>query len=468
MNAPLYNKLIEYSKEKYPFHMPGHKFGKFGDMKDLNLQSLDATEASGLDNLYEAEEVIQEAMEHMAKFYGAQETIFLTNGSTAGILASILTICKPGDKLIIARNCHHSVWSALVLSGVIPVYINPSYRNEGVIGEIEVSSVEDALCKYPEVKGAIIVSPTYEGIISDIKAIANKLHEKQKVLIVDEAHGAHFILNNIFPKSSIEEGADLVIHSMHKTLPTLTQSALLHIGSNRIDKEDIISSLKMVQTSSPSYVMMGIMDYMREYLSTHIAEINNNYIKPLIKIRKELKDLKKLTLLDTGEGKYDQSKIVILTNQANISGYELAKILEDKYNLGIEAAGEGLVILMSTVADDKESLTFLKLALLEIDQKLSLGEEKVQPYRYITKGSTLGKCPRDIHFSNKKWINIEESIGQVCSKNIMLYPPGIPIICIGEEIQQYHIEVVKLVKDKILGIKTQENQVKLYVEDKNI
>lgn len=466
MNAPLYNKLIEYSNKKYPFHMPGHKFGKFGDMNELNLTGLDATEASGLDNLYESEEVIQEAMTYMAEFYGSKDTIFLTNGSTAGILASILTVCRPGDKLLVAKNCHHSVWSALVLSGVIPIYISPSYREEGIIGEIEVTSIEEAMNKYPEVKGAIIVSPTYEGIVSDIKTIAKCLHKEKKVLIVDEAHGAHFVLSEAFPKSSIEEGADLVIHSMHKTLPTLTQSALLHIVSPNIKKEDIISSLKMIQTSSPSYMMMGLMDYMREYLITHQVQINKNYITPLLEIREELKNLKYLSLLDEDKDKYDKSKIIILTHTANISGYELAKILEDEYNLGVEAAAEGSIILMSTVADDKKRLVFLKDALLEIDKNLSAGKVKVQPYQYITREGILGKCPRDIYFNPKKWVNIKECIGQICGKNVMLYPPGIPIICIGEKIKEYHLEVVQLVKDKALGIKIEEEQIQLYIEDK--
>lgn len=465
MNAPLYNQLMAYSQKKYPFHMPGHKFGKFANMKELNLFLLDATEANGLDNLYEAEEVIEEAMKHMANFYKAKETIFLTNGSTAGILTSILAICKPGDKLLVARNCHHSVWSALILSGVLPIYIHPIYREDGIIGEITKESIEGAIIEYPEAKGAILVSPTYEGIVSDISAIANELHKQDKILIVDEAHGAHFVVDSIFPKSSIEEGADLIIHSMHKTLPTLTQSALLHINSDRVMKEEIISALKMVQTSSPSYIMMGIMDYMRACLEEYIIDIKREYIEPLLEVREALKSMRYLTLLDESAKTYDKSKIIVLTDGANINGYELANLLEVQYHIGVEAAREELIILMSTMADDKESLYQLKEALLEIDRSLVEGRQKIKPYRYITYQSALGKSPRDVYFSKTVWMDIGKCIGKVCSKNIMLYPPGIPIVCIGESIQNHHIEIINEVKNNILGIKKQEDTICLNVED---
>lgn len=469
MSTPLYDKLIEYNKEKYPFHMPGHKFGRFGEMEKLNLSRLDATEASGLDNLYEAEGVIEEAMQLMANFYGAKETIFLTNGSTAGILASIVALCKPGDKFLVARNCHHSVWSALVLAGVQPIYISPNYRDKhGVIGEMDVNRIEEALIAYPEAKGVIIVSPTYEGIMSDIQQIASCVHERDKILIVDEAHGAHLILDSHFPMSSVYEGADLVIHSMHKTLPTLTQSALLHICSERINKEEIINALKMIQTSSPSYAMMGLMDYMRAYLESYRAVIKEEYIKPLIKVRKELGELKYLSILDENMNRYDSSKLIILTGKASINGYELATRLEQEYHLGVEAAQDNFIILMTTVADDKTSLERLKKALIKIDSTLTEGSMNLQAYQHIYEGYTLGNSPREIYFEDKQWISLEKSVGQVSGKNIMLYPPGIPIICIGEQIQQHHLEVIKLAGNTIKGIRIEDDEIQLYISKETI
>ena len=324
-----------------------------------------------------------------------------------------------------------------MLGGIIPIYISPSYREvEGVIGEIQVETIEEAMEKYPNIKGAIIVSPTYEGITSDIQGIASRLHEKNKLLIVDEAHGAHFFMDECFPKGSLEYGADLVIHSMHKTLPTLTQSALIHIGSERINKEQIISTLRMVQTSSPSYAMMGLMDYVREYIGNHKKQIKEEYIYPLQEIRKELRKLKNLRLLDEDRSRYDISKIIILTNGVNIDGYELARRLEEEYNLGVEAAHANLVILMTTVADTKERLVQLKDALIQIDDTLQTGAVSIQDYQYIKEAPTMGNAPRDIYYKDKEWVLLGDSLGKICANNIMLYPPGIPLVCIGEEIKE--------------------------------
>ena len=177
MKAPLYSKLINYSEENLAFHMPGHKFGMGADLNKIDITKLDNTEAMEMDNLYEAEGIIAEAMELMATFYGSQKSIFLTNGSTAGILTSIMSTCKEGDKLIVARNAHHSVWSALVLGGIYPVYINPQMINSGILGQMKKETIEQAIIENPDAKGVMIVSPTYEGIVSDIAGIAEVVHK---------------------------------------------------------------------------------------------------------------------------------------------------------------------------------------------------------------------------------------------------------------------------------------------------
>lgn len=443
--------------------MPGHKFGRYGDLSQLNLSLMDATEASDLDNLYEAEGVIKDALEEMASFYGALDTLFLTNGSTAGILASILAVCKPGDQLLVARNCHHSVWSGLTLAGVVPVYIAPEYdAKEGIIKEMSPKTVGQALKLYPNVKGALIVSPTYEGITSDIKAISDVLHEQDKVLIVDEAHGAHFPIHDVFPQSSILLGADLVIQSMHKTLPTLTQSGLLHRGSERITHSQLISALKMVQTSSPSYVMMGLMDYMRDYLKKHQEEITELYIQPLLKTRKQLSQLQYLKLFKQRVHD-DVSKIVILTEGCSIDGYGLAKRLEEEYSIVVESALPHMILLMTTVADDKETLSKLVQALMDIDGTLTkVREQSLQLNSTISGEIILGHEPRSIHFGDKEWIEISLSTGNIAARNIMLYPPGIPVVCIGEEISEEAVAIVRNQADKMLGTKIIDD--KIYVE----
>lgn len=437
--------------------MPGHKYGRGANLENVPLHVLDATEATGLDNLYEAEGIIKEAMKLMARFYGAEDTLFITNGSTGGILASILAVCKPGDKLIVARNAHHSVWSALTLCGVEPIYVVPDIiESINIMGSIHVKTIREALEVYPEAVGAIIVSPTYEGIVSQVDEIACYLNSKNKILIVDEAHGAHFILDEAFPKSSIELGADLVIQSMHKTLPTLTQSALLHMGTKKINRQRLVDALRMVQTSSPSYVMMGVMDYTRDYIQTHGEEIKI-YVNDLIETRKELSNLNNLGLFEVN----DISKIIITTEQTEISGYELGSILEKKYKIGIEAALQKHIIIMSTFADTQDRLEYLIESLKEIDkvcrkkiQSRNMDNEVIQ----CNKSIVMGISPREVYFAKKEWIRLENSIGRISAKNIMLYPPGIPIICMGEKIKEESFLNLELIRDKLLGIEIKNEE----------
>ena len=464
MNTPLYDKLLQYSRSKLAFHMPGHKFGIAAELNNLSIIELDNTEAIGMDNLYDAQGIIKEAMELMANFYGSKETLFLTNGSTSGIIAGILSVCKDGDELIIARNSHHSVWSALILGGITPIYISPQYRPEDdMLGEISADIIEKALIDYPKAKGVLVVSPTYEGIVSDIKEISRVVHKYNKVLIVDEAHGAHFVLGKDFPLSSIHQGADLVINSMHKTLPALTQSGLLHICSERIRYDNVIESLRMIQTSSPSYMMMGLMDYIRSYILENKNKIQQQYVDELLVFRKELNDhLMVLRLLDMEKEKYDKSKIIISTIESNIDGYELADILNTRYDISVEAALETYVILMTTMADNSSNMTRLRIALEEIDKELEVGKSNKGINNFIVSDIIKGFSPRKIYYSDKAWVGIKDAITRKSAKNIMLYPPGIPLVCIGELIEQQHIDLIYYFKDKLQGIQLIDDEILIY------
>lgn len=458
MKAPLYNHLIKYNKEITSFHMPGHKFGKALGMEKLSLLDLDVTEVPGLDNLYDAEGIILKSQREMATKYKAKDTIFITNGSTAGILASIMTVCGPGESLIIARNSHNSVWNGLILGGIRPIYLNPSYEEQyQILGGIPIMALEECLIAYPEAKGVLVVSPTYEGLVSDIEGIAKVVHKYKKILIVDEAHGAHFVWNKKFPKSAVECGADLVIQSMHKTLPTLTQSALLHIGSERIHKEVLIQRLQMVQTSSPSYTMMGLMDYMRAYMEEH-HDLWTDYLKNLLKARERLMQLDNLLLLsDNISGKadiwdIDISKLVINTSYTDITGIELGKILRSKYHIQVEVEAQAYIIAMSTVGDSPSDLEALCKALQEIDSKLMRHTPIKNSFNMVKSDNRESILPRDVFFGEKEYILLEECETRISGANIMLYPPGIPIICIGERFSKEMIYNIKECSDKLLGV----------------
>ncbi len=469
MNAPLYNQLIKYSKEITSFHMPGHKSSNILNIKDIPFLDLDVTEVPGLDNLYEAEGIILQAEEEMAKRYGSKETIFITNGSTAGIIASILSVCSPGDTLVIARNCHHSVWNALILGGIKPIYINPSHdEKHNMLGGICPDELEQILKDNPKSKGVIIVSPTYEGLVSDIESIAKVVHQYNKLLIVDEAHGAHFVWHDTFPKSAVSYGADLVIQSMHKTLPTLTQSALVHLGGHRIQKETLIRRLQMTQTSSPSYVMMGIMDYARALMETQ-PELWTKYSHYLLKTRSTLENMENLVLLSKDSCKkanlydLDESKLTIFTYNADITGVELGKLLRREYNIQVEVEADDYIIAMSTIADGPEDLELLANALLEIDAKLKKHNYKIKFNNKLNIDNEENRLPRAVYFGEKEEVLIEDSIGRVSGINIMLYPPGIPLICIGEVFSKQTISNIKRLSTQVLGVTIIDHKLKVLV-----
>lgn len=249
METPIYTALQKYINDNiYPFHMPGHKQGRALSIDDI--MKIDITEVDGVDNLHNAKEVILESQRLTAKLFGAKETFYLVNGSSCGIIASILTVCSPNDKILVARNCHKSVYSGIIFAGGNPVYIMPEIIDDyNIAGGINVDKLKNIMNN--SIKAVLITSPTYEGFCSDIKTIADIVHSYNSILIVDEAHGAHFKFNDYFPNTALEQGADIVIQSVHKTLPSLTQTALLHIQGNRVDIYKLKQMLSMVQTSSP-------------------------------------------------------------------------------------------------------------------------------------------------------------------------------------------------------------------------
>ena len=275
----LYQRLNEYSEsDYYGFHMPGHK-------RNRNLMgnglpySIDITEIEGFDDLHHAANVLKEAQERAARVYGAQESHFLINGSTAGILSAVLGNTQRGDAVLVARNCHKSVYHGIYLNDLKPYYLYPEFRQDIELNTgISVSAVKTALKEHSEIRAVIIVSPTYDGVLSDVRGIAQAVHEKGIPLIVDEAHGAHFGFHPYFPENALAKGADVVIHSVHKTLPALTQSALLHMQGSYANRRKVRKYLDMLQSSSPSYILMAGIDACMDMLENRREEVFDPYV----------------------------------------------------------------------------------------------------------------------------------------------------------------------------------------------
>lgn len=461
----IYKYLQEYGKSDfYGMHMPGHKRNK-EMMKNTLPYEIDITEIEGFDDLHHAEGMIQNAQERAARLYGAEETHFLVNGSTVGILSAIMGVTDKGDQILVARNCHKSVYHAIYLNELEPTYIYPEYDEEtGLNGEVKAEEIELLLKKNPKIKAVMIVSPTYDGVVSDVRRIAEVAHMYGIPLIVDEAHGAHFGFHPYFPENANRNGADIVIHSVHKTLPSMTQTALIHMNRTLVNREKVCMYLHMLQSSSPSYVLMASIDECMELLERNGADIFLKYVDNLQKMREELGKLSALRLVQTES--YDYSKIVISVRTANISSRELEKILRKKYHLQIEMTSGEYILGMTAIGDTKEGLERFTKALLEIDRTLHAAKKEFV-WRELPRTKVCVKSSEILYKKCGEQCGWEESIGKISMEYAYLYPPGIPIIVPGEQISEEVVAYLNMYEDLGFSIEglEEDKQIKVWINE---
>lgn len=448
----LYDKLKAYGdSDYYGFHMPGHK--RNPDITGAGLPyEIDITEIEGFDDLHHADGILVDAQKRAAEVYQADETHFLVNGSTVGILSAISGSTKKGDTILVARNCHKSVYHAIYMNELNPVYLYPEFDTEKHLNtEISVQDVRDALEAHPDIRAVMIVSPTYDGVVSDVEAIAESAHEKGIPLIVDEAHGAHFGFHPYFPESANKKGADIVINSLHKTLPSLTQTAILRINGDLVNRRKVRKYLDMLQSSSPSYVLMASIDACIELLAEKREEIFNSYADILADARKRLGELKHLQIIETEH--YDPSKIVISVKDSQMKSRELYWRLLNDYHLQMEMVAGTYVIAMTSVGDTKEGMDRLVNALLELDQEA--GERKMDSFEesvgrmihqeVVYSSAEMEHMLDEVQENQKKCLKMlswSDSIGYISTEYAYLYPPGCPLIVPGERISKEAVDML--------------------------
>lgn len=383
--------LISYSKtDVYPFHMPGHK--RQG-LNFPNPYTIDITEIDGFDNLHHAEDILKEAQERAAALYGSDKCYYLVNGSTCGLLAAICGATKKRDKVLVARNSHKAVYHALFLNELDAEYLYPAITGNDLQGQITPEQVKQALTRQPDSKAVVIASPTYEGIVSDIAGIAKVCHAAGVPLIVDSAHGAHLGLDASFPENTVNLGADAVIMSLHKTLPSFTQTALLHLNGTRIAAEAVERYLGIFETSSPSYLFMAGMDACIREVSENGKKLFADYRRRLDGFYQKTADLKALHVMRREDLSaeeafdWDDSKLVIFAKNAygaaeksractdfgiNCDGEHLHHILLEKYHLQMEMVSASYVLGMTSIMDTDEGFERLSAALHEIDAEIEV------------------------------------------------------------------------------------------------
>ena len=460
MSKDLYDKLKEYSKSDfYPFHMPGHK----RNVKLIKEQygiDIDITEIDGFDMLYEADDVLKDAMERAKKFWGTEKTYFLVNGSTVGILTAMHSCLTQGDRIIIGRNCHKAVYNASELLKLNNTYLYPKYIPKyGINGGYSAKELENLFEKNSNIKAVVITSPTYDGIVSDIKTLADITHKHGAVLIVDEAHGAHFGISDKFPKPAYDMGADLVIESMHKTLPTFTQTALLHLskeGKKRVDEKKIKHFWSIFQTSSPSYVFMANMDKCISFLDKNGNEIYEKFSNDIEEFRKKCDKLHDIhipgkELIGTNEVfDVDLSKLII---NSSMGGKPMNDILRKKFHLEMEMEAAKYVLAITTFCDNKEGFDRLYKALDYIDAELKKITNKSEIKKIKNTNFELVRNIQEMSISNAvnsntKLVDIENAINKVSAEYLYLYPPGIPLIVPGEVVDVKLVEQIKEYKNR--------------------
>lgn len=442
----------------YPLHMPGHKRRLFGNMPPEALK-MDITEIDGFDNLHDADGILKEAQEEAAALYGAEESFFLVNGSTCGILSAVSAALQEGQRILITRNCHKSVYHAAYLRNLTISYLYPKIIEAYDICEaVTAVEVEEALQKEKNVGAVLVVSPTYEGRIAEIEKIAETVHQRGIPLIVDEAHGAHLGLYEGFAQNSCRLGADLVIHSVHKTLPAMTQTALLHVNGRLIDRDRLRRFLHIYQSSSPSYVLMaGIQNALclaseKAYFAAFETEFQ--------KMREQLLKCKVLKILAADRKtagrsvRQDMGKVVVSCKGAPISGQELYDTLRLSYHLQLEMAAETYVLAMFTVGDTKEGFERFTRAILEIDGRLAdraawnmemksgCKEENLRQQkssleisacgRRLQEGMPFAKAWEASGEGKTEWVPLPGAAGRMAGEFVNLYPPGTPLAVPGE------------------------------------
>lgn len=466
MEETLYQKLEELQNtDIYAFHMPGHKRKMAGCAFEAAMKS-DITEIEGFDNLHHPEDILKKEQEYASRLYGSKKTFFLINGSTSGVLAAICATTNDGDTMLMARNSHKSAYNAAYLKGLKVCYIYPQVSKERpyILGKVSAKEVAIQMDE-THAKVVFLTSPTYEGIVSDISEIANEVHKRQGILIVDEAHGAHLGFHADFPKSAVKEGADIVIQSVHKTLPGLTQTALLHICSDRVCASKIAMQLSIFQTSSPSYVLMGSMSYCIHLLQEQGQELFEAYANRLQAFYKKTRQLKHLKILteknvkDLYQAQFDPSKINICVERVKdidgkpYGGKELAKDLFEKYRLQMEMISEKYVLAMTSICDTQEGFDRLEKALFEIDEILYDMEGKAEenPYEKPTCMKT-GMSIKTALEAEKECMKWNDCIGKISAEYIYLYPPGSPILTPGEVVSKEIWEKIEAYKNCGLNI----------------
>ncbi|MBE9168929.1 aminotransferase class I/II-fold pyridoxal phosphate-dependent enzyme [Pleurocapsales cyanobacterium LEGE 06147] len=455
VQTPLLTALQILSRQKEAaFYAPGHKRGEGISQTLKNVFGrlvfrADLPELPELDNLFAPEGVIEEAQQLAANLFGAHHTWFLIDGSTCGIIAAILATCTTGEKMIVPRNIHRSAIAGLILSGAIPIFINPEYDPLNDLAySITPESVEKALKQHPDTKAVMVLYPTYQGVGSDIEAIARITHQHDIPLLVDEAHGAHFAFHRDLPPSALSAGADLTVQSTHKMLGAMTQASMLHLQGQRIAPERISHALQLLQSTSPSYLLLASLDAARQQMALEGEKLMSQTLQLADRARSKLATIADLSILEpldrSGFTYLDRTRLTVNVTQLGLTGFEADEILRQQ--LGVIAELPLLrhltfIISLGNTTEDIDKL-IQAFTTLSLSPSLPLS---LSPHPPISLSPLSFLSPREAFFAPTITLPLEQTPNRIAAELICPYPPGIPILMPGEAIAPEAIDYLQQV-----------------------
>jgi arginine decarboxylase len=456
--TPIFDAIKKYVDEKVvQFHVPGHKQGRglpeLTEYIGNRVMQMDANGMAELDYANNPTGVICEAEKLYAQAFGAQNAYLLVNGTTAGVQAMIMSACDPGDKIILPRNAHKSTIGGVILSGTMPVYVQPEIDEKlGIAMGITVEGLKKAIKENPHAKAVFLMNPTYYGVASDIKSIARVAHRHDMAVLIDEAHGAHMSFHDDFPLTAMEIGADMSAVSMHKTAGSMTQSSVLLLRSNRISSDKVKQVLDLTQTTSSSYLLMCSLDIARKQMATKGSAMLEETLKLVRWARDEINKIDgcyafgKELIGQPGCCDFDETKLGINVCGLGLTGFQMEPKLRNEYNIQVELSDIHNILAVVSIGDRKEDLMALINALKDISKK---NENREIRYKAaIPQNPKMIVSPRDAFYSVKKVVDLDDAAGEIAGEMVMAYPPGIPVVCLGERITKDIIDYIKFLKEQ--------------------
>ncbi|MDF2876273.1 MAG: speA [Sporomusa sp.] len=473
--VPLLAAMNAYVKDKViPFHTPGHKMGKgmhqvLADLVPQQTLALDLALMEELDDLHEPHGPVKAAQDLAADLYGADHSYFVVNGTTGGIYAMILTIAGPGDKIIVPRNAHRSIIGGIILSGAIPVFMQPEVDNElGLAMGVTPETVARTLELHPDAKGVLVINPTYYGVATDLKKIVDIVHAHDIPVVVDEAHGPHLKFSDRLPIQALDAGADIVAQSTHKIIGALTQCSLVHCREGRIRVPRLKAMLQLVQSTSPNYILLASLDVARMQMATEGHILIERAVKLANQARAEINKIPGLycfgeeKLGDPGVFSIDPTKVTVTVKGLGLKGAEAERILRHKYKIQVELSDVYNILFLITLGDSEQEVAALVAALRDMAathhgtrdfsdiHEIYLSGKYPQPPEQVI-------SPREALFGNTCMVPFKDADGMICAEIVTFYPPGIPMLCPGERITQEIIDYCHVLQNAGLHISGPED-----------